>query len=878
MGVYKNVFIRISAPNKKENALKQQFDVTGMTCSACSAHVEKAVAKLKGVNKVAVNLLTNGMTVNFDEKVISADDIISAVVKSGYGAAVRGEKQTAKPVKTAASGVTLSRLITSVVICVVLMYVAMGHMIGLPLPSFLTGTENAVSFALVQLLLCLPVWYLNRSYFINGFKRLFKGAPNMDSLIAVGSFAGGLYGVIVIFIMSYALGRGDMDTVAHYHHLLYFESSAMILALVDLGKYLEGRSKAKTGDALNKLRKLAPQRAIVLLDGKETEVDSASVKVGDTVVVKAGMAFPADGNVVFGSCFSDESSVSGESIPRERQSGDFVIGGTVNVGGYVQVAVSSVGQDSVLNKIIALVEEAGSSKAPIQRLADKISSVFVPIVMSVSLVTFIVWLAVGQPVSQALDFAISVLVISCPCALGLATPVAIMVSTGKSAENGILIKNGETLEKLADIKTVVLDKTGTVTLGKPFVKRYYTVKDEKDFWRIVGGIEKQSEHPLGRAVVEKTEQLGTELAVPTVFQTLSGRGVSAAVDGKEYAIGNKRLMDEIGVDPSSYEAYLDEYSRQASTCLLVAENGVFVGIIGIGDDVKPTSKEAVASLKKLGIRPVMLTGDNALSAQAVCAEVGIEDYFAEVLPADKEKKVAELMKDGATAMVGDGINDAPALVRADVGFAVASGSDIALDTADVLLMKNDIRDVPYAIELSRKTKLNIKENLFWAFFYNTLGIPLAAGVLYATPLGLRLSPMIGALAMSLSSLFVVTNALRLKFFKPRLHGRPVKKGGAAAKGAVCECQAARICENNSEENSEKNKENTMKYKMQIEGMMCQRCVAHVTNALTSVAGVTDVTVSLEDNSAIVTATQDVSAAIKTAVEEQDYTVKEIETL
>ena len=860
--------------------MKKKFDVMGMTCSACSAHVEKAVGKVDGVKKVAVNLIANSMIVTYDDNKTNDGLIIKAVESAGYSAAVSDNvKQPSVTVKKVAVGVTLPRLIASVVICVVLMYVAMGHMIKLPLPSFLSGTANAVSFALVQLLLCLPVWYLNRHYFINGFKRLFKGAPNMDSLIAVGSFAGGLSGVIVIFFMSYALGKGDLDTVAHYHHLLYFESSAMILALVDLGKYLEGRSKIRTGNALNKLRKLAPQSAILLRDGVETEVDSSTVKAGDVVIVKAGMAFPADGTVAEGSCFADESSVSGESLPRERQSGDFVIGGTVNVSGYVKVQVSSVGQDSVLNKIIALVEEAGTSKAPIQRLADKISAVFVPIVMSIALVTFIVWLAVGQPVSQALDFAISVLVVSCPCALGLATPVAIMVSTGKSAENGILIKDGETLEKLADIKTVVLDKTGTVTLGKPFVKQFRSYLDESEFLSVVGGIEKQSEHPLGRAVVDKAEQAGVSLTVPSEFETLAGRGVIAKVNGKKYAIGNKRLMDEQNVNVADYQAYLDEYSRRALTCLVVAQDGKFVGIIGVGDDVKPTSKQAVASLKKLSIRPVMLTGDNALAARAVCDEVGIDEFYAEVLPADKERKVAELMNDGATAMVGDGINDAPALVRADVGFAVASGSDIALDTADVLLMKNDVRDVPYAIELSRKTKRNIKQNLFWAFFYNALGIPLAAGVLYATPLGLRLSPMIGALAMSLSSLFVVTNALRLKLFRPRGVRGVVK--GSGASNEIRECPLGQ-CERNLELNSEniKNKkESAMKYQLQIEGMMCQRCVAHVTSALTRVSGVTDVTVSLADNNAVVTADGSVqSETLRKAVEEQDYTVKEIVTL
>ncbi len=856
--------------------MKQKFDVIGMTCSACSAHVEKAVLKVDGVKKTAVNLLSNSMTVDFDDKIASINDIIKAVEKAGYGAAVKNT-ENAKSKESApkiTSGVTLARLLTSIVICVVLMYVAMGHMIGLPLPKFLSGSQNAVSFAFVQFLLCLPVWYINRSYFINGFKRLFTGAPNMDSLIAVGSFAGGLYGAVMIFLMSSALGRGDMPTVEKYHHQLYFESSAMILALVDLGKYFEGRSKLKTGDALNKLRQLAPDKAILLVDGEETEVDSKSVKTGDIVIVKTGMVFPADGKIAQGSCFVNESSVNGESLPVEKQFGDFVIGGTVNVNGYVQVSVTNVGKDSVLEQIIMLVEEAGASKAPSQRLADKISAVFVPIVMSISLITFIVWMSVGKDFSVALDFAISVLVISCPCALGLATPVAIMVATGKGAERGVLIKDGETLEKLAGIRKVVLDKTGTLTLGKPQVKEIYSKIDENELLSVVGGIEKQSEHPLGKAVVEKAEQIGIGFSVPSQFETLAGRGIVATVNGKLYAIGNKRLMEEQGVDESDYASQYIEMSSKALTCLLVAEDKKLIGIIGVGDEIKSTSKEAVANLKNLGIEPVLLTGDNSASARAVCKEVDIEVFYAEVLPNQKEEKISELMKEGATAMVGDGINDAPALTRADVGFAVANGSDIAVDSADVLLMKNDIRDVPYAIELSRKTRRNIKQNLFWAFFYNSLGIPLAAGVLFATPLGWKLSPMIAAAAMSVSSLFVVLNALRLRLFKPRGYRKNLKTD-------VCKAQCAVSLQNDKQTvDGTVNiiKENKMKYELQIEGMMCNRCVAHVTNALKSVQGVTDVTVSLEENKAVVECAAGIADNLKNAVEQQDYTVKEIKQL
>lgn len=874
--------------------MKKHFDVTGMTCSACSAHVEKAVSKLDGVNTVAVSLLTNSMTVEYDESKTSQDAIVNAVVKAGYNASVKGEqKQATSKSEKPQTTVSLARLIISIVFCVILMYISMGHMVGLPLPPFLSGQQNAVSFAFVQFLLCLPVWYVNRSYFIVGFKRLFQRAPNMDSLIAVGSFAGGLYGVIVIFIMSFALGRGDTATIEQYRHLLYFESSAMILALVDLGKYFEGRSKLKTSDAINKLKKLAPDKAIVLVDGVETEVDGKSLKVGDIMVVKAGMVFPADGTVISGNCFVDESSVNGESLPREKQIGDFVIGGTVNVSGYVQAQVTSAGQDSMLSKIIALVEEAGTSKAPIQRLADKISAIFVPIVMSISLVAFIVWMCLGKGVSLALDFAISVLVISCPCALGLATPVAVMVATGKAAGRGVLIKDGETLERLASIKQVVLDKTGTLTIGKPHVVEYVSTVSDAEFFALVGGIEKQSEHPLGRAVVDKAEQSGVALVTPSQYETLAGKGISAVADGKKVVIGNKRLMDENNVDFSTYQTNYARLSDLALTCLIVAVDGVYIGMIGVGDELKPTAKEAVTRLKALNVKPIMLTGDNALAAKAVADEVGIDEYYAEVLPADKERKVAQVMNYGVTAMVGDGINDAPALVRSDIGFAVSSGADIAMDSADVLLMNNDVRAVPDVIELSRKTRRNIKQNLFWAFFYNALGIPLAAGVLYLTPLALRLSPMIGALAMSLSSLFVVTNALRLRLFKPSKHiGQSNKSNQAICDEKTCGMQVIKqmqieqqpaTC--NTESNcklpkeTNQKEENIMKYQLKIEGMMCMRCVSHVTNALKAIDGVETVDVNLEAGTADVAANSAVSAEIlKSAVEAQDYKVVEVKTI
>lgn len=822
-----------------------KFSVTGMTCSACSAHVEKAVAKVEGVTSVNVSLLTNSMVC---EHSCDAQNIISAVVKAGYGATIQGENKP-QPTKKAQEGVTLGRLVSSLALCVALMYVAMGHMVGLPLPSFLSGAQNATNFALAQLLLCIPVWYINRSYFIVGFKRLFSRAPNMDSLIAVGSSAGAIYGVIIMFIVGSALGRGDMATVEQYHHQLYFESSAMILALVDLGKYFEGRSKLKTGDALAKLKNLAPKSAILLVDGKEITVDSQTIKVGDIVVVKAGMSIPCDGKIIFGSCFVDQSALTGEPIPVEKQVGETVVGGAINAGGFVQIEVTSVGEESTLSKIISLVESASTSKAPIQQLADKVSAVFVPVVMAISLVTLIVWLATGNGWFNSLDFAISVLVISCPCALGLATPVALMVATGKGAQNGILIKNGEILQKLSTVQTVILDKTGTVTVGKPTVADVVTNADVAEFLSVVAGIEKQSEHPLGKAVVDYAESKQITLATPTEFQTVAGHGVTATVDGITYAIGNKRLMDSLGVNVT-----VDLQQYKGKTLLLVARNNAFWGLITVGDEVKPTSQFAMDQLKALGIKTVLLTGDNAYTAQQVCTQVGIDDYYADVLPNQKAEIVANLKQTSICAMVGDGINDAPALATADVGFAVANGTDIAIDSADVILVNNDLQSVATAIRLSKATVKNIKQNLFWAFFYNALGIPLAAGVLYPA-FGIKLVPMFGALAMACSSLFVVTNALRLNLFH-------------------CKNKVVVV----DEDIHLPPKEITMKYQLSIQGMMCSHCTGRVEQTLKGLQGVTEVVVSLEGKFAQVTTTCEMVDTLKSAVEAQGYPVLDITQL
>lgn len=877
--------------------MKQKFNVTGMTCSACSAHVEKSVRAVNGVADVNVSLLTNSMSVDYDPAVTDVKQIVAAVKKGGYGASpLQADGTVAQTATSSAPAVQntvgLPRLLVSLIFCAVLMYVSMGAMpeFNWPLPDFLTGHANAVTFALVQILLCLPVWYVNRNYFIVGFKRLFGLAPNMDSLIAVGSAASALYGFVITFLMSYNLGQWAatddamyMDAIAKYHHMLYFESSAMILALVDLGKYFEGRSKSRTGDALNKLRKLAPQKALLYVDGEEREVDSKSVVAGNIVVVKAGMSFPADGKIVFGSCFADESAISGESLPREHAEGDAVIGGTVNVGGYVRVAVTHAGVDSTLSKIISLVEDASSSKAPIQRLADRISAVFVPIVMSISLVSFVVWLCVGASIGTALNFAVSVLVISCPCALGLATPVAIMVSTGKAAQNGILIKNGETLEKISHIKYVALDKTGTVTVGKPQVRKFVSSVDEQAFFAIVAGIEKQSEHPLGKAVVTYAEERGYTLVEPTDFTTVPGKGVVATVDGHTYAVGNAKLMNEQGVAEADYSQAVQDFAHNALTCLVVSCDGKYVGTIGVGDEIKPTSVEAIALLKQLGLVPILITGDNAVAAKAVCDEVGIDKFVAEVLPQQKEQKIAELMQDGVTAMVGDGINDAPALARADIGFAVSDGSDIAVDSADVVLVKNDLRDVATAVSLSRKTVRNIKQNLFWAFFYNSLGIPVAAGALYAW-LGWQLNPMIAAGAMSLSSLFVVTNALRLNFFKaPRLVANGSEQMVNASESmsqtttSTCDgkCAVADNTTMDSDQNTQKKDNGMQNFVLTVDGMMCGHCVAHVTKALQGVNGATQVQVDLGTKTAEVSGNGLTAAALTKAVEEAGYKVTEV---
>ena len=752
--------------------MKQKFDVTGMTCSACSSRVEKCVRNLDGITDVSVNLLTNSMQAEYDESKISTDTIIQAVEHAGYGASVQGETKAASG-KSAAKENPIekqmknmkSRLIWSFVFLIPLMYVSMGHMVGLPLPGFLAGTENAVGFAMTQFLLCLPVAYINRAYYTKGFSTLFHGAPNMDTLIAVGSTASLIYGIFAIYRMGYGLGVQDLELVHRYQHDLYFESAVMILALINVGKYLEARSKGKTSEAINKLMDLAPKTAVVEREGREVEIPVEQVAVGDIVLIKSGVSVPVDGVILDGNTSIDEAAITGESIPVEKQPGDSVIAATMNKAGFVRVKAVKVGDDTTFSQIIRLVEDASSSKAPIAKIADKIAGVFVPIVMGIALITAIAWILAGAGFEFALSCAICVLVISCPCALGLATPVAIMVGTGKGAENGILIKSGEALEITHSIQSVVLDKTGTITQGKPEVTDMISDQlSQKELLSIAASLEAKSEHPLAEAIMEKARAEGTKLLPTKDFEAIPGRGIRANIDGKLYYAGNLKLMQENGIHCQGAEETMNRLAEEGKTPLLFADETAVVGIIGAADVVKPTSARAIRELKKLGIEVIMLTGDNARTAKAIQRQLGIDTVIAEVLPQDKEKEVAKLQESGKTvAMVGDGMNDAPALARADVGIAIGAGTDVAIESADVVLMKNDLLDVVTAIGLSKAVIRNIKENLFWAFFYNACGIPLAAGVFYHA-FGWKLSPMFGAAAMSLSSFFVVMNALRLRFF------------------------------------------------------------------------------------------------------------------
>ena len=990
--------------------MKERYHVTGMSCSACSSHVEKAVNKLENVEKASVNLLTETMDVTYDETKITSTEIIDAVVKAGYGASVMTEGSAAGAGGRSTSGNAGStgrsaadgkqelqqkldadaramkwRLGISIGFLIPLMYVSMHHMLkewfGIPVPAFIVntmhGNANAMNFALTQFLLLLPILYVNRKFFSVGFKTLAHRSPNMDSLIALGSGAALVYGIFAMYRISYGLGYGDMAVVEHYSHDLYFESSGTILTLITVGKYLESRSKGKTSEAITKLMNLAPKVAVLVTgDGQEKEVPTESLQKGDIFLVKPGSLVPVDGIVLEGNSSVDEAAITGESVPVEKQAGDHVVSATVNKAGFLKCRADRVGDDTTLAQIIRLVEEASASKAPIAQLADKVAGVFVPTVMAISLITLIVWLASGATAEFAISTAIAVLVISCPCALGLATPVAIMVGTGVGASNGILIKTGEALQQAKEIDTVVLDKTGTITSGKLKVEEaggYQSDFPVDAMMQIAAALEKKSEHPLAEAVVEYAESFRLTIPEITDFQATFGRGVEGALAqdfaaqeflkkdgptavfyagkfdekntgnsvgtengtkdaatmtkessesaelsqrktilpaGTKFYVGNLAFLQEKNIILP--EGALDALNRMADegmTPLLVAmdvnfqevnfreggsqeaciqktwpkETG-FLGIIGVADTVKATSYEAIQAWEKMGVKVIMLTGDNRRTAEAVREKLGISEVVAEVLPQDKEEKVSELKRQGhKVAMIGDGINDAPALAAADVGMAIGAGTDVAMESADIILMKNDLRDAVTAMKLSRAVIRNIKENLFWAFFYNCIGIPLAAGVLYPA-FQIRLNPMFGAAAMSLSSIFVVGNALRLRGFKSGF--TPLKKGvpevtrkeieitHAAAEGEQCILKTPAEQNNRQDVKQEKERTNTMTKVISIEGMMCNHCTGTVQKALEAVEGVKAVTMSLEQKNATVELASDVADdVLAKAVTDAGYEVK-----
>ncbi len=914
--------------------MKERYHISGMTCSACSAHVEKAANKLEGVEKASVNLLTETMEIEYDESKVQRDGIIRAVENAGYGAepltaggraqggdtqsgaSADGEARRTADRRSSADRSSVQkkaerearamkwRLGISIAFLLPLMYVAMFHMyhewFGLPIPPFvhryLHGTENAMTYAMTQFILLLPILYVNRKFFSVGFKTLGHLAPNMDSLIALGASAAIGYGIFAMYRISYALGHADMAVVEQYSHDLYFESAGMILTLITVGKYLESRSKGKTSEAITKLMDLSPKTAIRLTaDGREEEIPTEALRAGDVFLVKPGSLIPVDGTVLEGTSSVDEAAITGESIPVEKQPGTKVVSATVNKAGFLKCSADRVGEDTTLSQIVRLMEEASASKAPIAQLADKVAGVFVPIVMGIALVTLAVWLIAGAGAEFAISSAIAVLVISCPCALGLATPVAIMVGTGVGASHGILIKSGEALQRAKEVDTVVLDKTGTITSGQLHVTQigcYVSDMTLDTLAGIAAALEKKSEHPLAEAVVEYAQRRQLKLPEIKDFQAVFGRGVEGTLAeetaetgqlsspvkaGTRFRVGNRAYLEENGVKiPEEVLEGLEQIAAEGKTPLLVAADGRLLGSIAVADTVKPGASVAINQLRKLGIHAVMLTGDNKRTAEAVRAELGIEEAVAEVLPQDKEKKIRELQAAGRkVAMVGDGINDAPALAAADVGMAIGAGTDVALESADIVLMKSDLRDAVTAVRLSRAVIRNIKQNLFWAFFYNAIGIPLAAGVWY--PLfQIKLNPMFGAAAMSLSSIFVVGNALRLRGFRA---GKETPDGRNASVPVPANCTAAECnkisnTEGSAEDASEWRKKMTKV--MTIEGMMCGHCTGRVQKALEAIEGVGSVTMSLENKTATVELTAEVEdAKLTAAVTDAGYEVKEI---
>ena len=847
----------------------KEFDVTGMTCSACETHVKKAVLKLNGIKKVDVMLLTNSMKVEFDESLVNSNNISDAVSKAGYNAI---EKNSSKRNKEKGHIVKenntkkeeyikdkkmKARLIISIIFLIPIMYIAMGQMIGLPAPNILSSKNNPIINIFTQFILLLPIIYVNKDYFINGFKKLFIGKPNMDTLIGLGSAASIVYGIIVIYILIYGVSNNLVDLIHQYKHEIYFESAATILTLITLGKFLENKSKNKTTDAIKKLIDLAPKEAIRLVNDIEETIDIEDIRVGDILVIKPGSKVPVDGIVIDGSSYVDEAAVTGESLPKHKEAGADIISASINTTGILKMKATKVGEDTTIAQIIRLVYEASNSKAPISKLADKVSGIFVPVIIAISIISFIYWfLIIGQSLSFSISIAIAVLVISCPCALGLATPLAIMVGTGIGALKGILIKSGETLEISHHVDTVVLDKTGTITEGKPNVIDIIVNKDSKytkeELLEYIYNLERFSEHPLATAIKEYAENLNINKVEVLEFEAILGKGIIGKINNNKIIVGSKRLLEENNIKSNFIEETYKKLVSEGKTLLYISCNNEVMAVITVADKIKETSIQAISLMNDMKINTIMLTGDNKIAAEFIAKEIGIKTVISDVLPQEKDAVIFKLQNQGKKViMVGDGINDAPALARADVGIAIRKGTDIAIDSADMVLIKNDLIDVVNAIKISKAVILNIKQNLFFAFIYNICLIPIAAGVLY-NAFEIKLNPMMGAAAMSLSSLFVVTNALRLRTVK-LYESKKIK----------------------NEKIEEKEKEINMKKIMVIKGMTCGHCTAHVAKALNSIEGV-EAQVDLETMTAKLNLTKDISDdTLKDVVEEAGYTVVSI---
>lgn len=850
--------------------MKKHYNVEGMTCAACVSAVEKSVSKLSGVDSVEVNLLTKSMSVNYDESQINDIDVLNAVKKAGYTAR---SKEKSKDGKKEVENIDIYqeeldnmafRLKISIALLIPLMYISMGPMIGLPIPQFLDGIDNSLMNTFIQLILTTPILIVNSTYFTHGFKSLFNRNPNMDSLIAIGSGASYLYGIYVIIMLIIGFRDQNQTLIHAYHHEVYFESAATILTLITLGKYFEAKSKRRTSNAITKLMDLAPKKARVLRENLEVEIDASEIVVGDIVVVRPGERIPADGVVVNGYSSVDQSILTGESIPVSKEVGDEVFTATINNNGSINIEVNKSQEDSTLAQIVQLVEDASASKAPISKLADRISGVFVPIVLVIALLTVIYWTYIGAGFELAMNLAVAVLVISCPCALGLATPVAIMVGTGKGANFGVLIKSAETLETLDKIDTIVLDKTGTITHGKPYVTDIISINSsEEQLINLAYAMEVKSEHPLAEAIVNNTKELKTYNLEADNFEALPGVGIKATIDGKNYYAGNKKILDKLNLHSKDIEEESNRLATEGKTPMYFADEKSILGIIAAADVVKPTSKEAIKKLQDEGLKVIMLTGDNEITAKSIAREIGIRYVIADVLPQDKEEAITNVQSQGEKViMVGDGINDAPALAKSDIGIAIGAGTDVAIESADVVLMKNNLLDVLNAINLGKATIKNIKQNLFWAFFYNILGIPVAAGLFYMT-FGIRMSPMIAAAAMSISSLFVVGNALRLNKFSP------------IETNAIDEVDVNKVPVNKKKLSAQYENKHFISKDIYISGMTCEHCVRRVKEALESLDGL-ETKVDLENNLAYTKSSIDYDDnIIKKVIEDAGYKVEKI---